>query len=325
MIKRIWLKNYGPFREAELELGALTVLVGPNASGKSTAIEALYRIEKETWENVLAQMKTKGSRTEDIEVGLETQNQQQVTWTASFNNVEKVYEPKRESITPMPGAVLLRLQPEELRRPSYIAAEEPRMNEHGYGLPTVLASMKLADSESFAAIEEQTRAIVPVFERLRFKRSQIQHADGRSIIGDQLMFDMQGARDLPSTSVSDGTLFTLGLLTIMMEYATRNGDFQGSVLVLIDELERELHPRALGELVKRLRQLAEDSGIQILATSHSPYLLDSLEPGEVRLTGFLEDGSATIRNLTDHPDFERWKEEMKPGEFWSMAGEDWIR
>jgi len=33
----------------------------------------------------------------------------------------------------------------------------------------------------------------------------------------------------------------------------------------------------------------------------------------------------TIKSLRDHPDFERWKDEMMPGEFWSMVGEDWIR
>ncbi len=98
-----------------------------------------------------------------------------------------------------------------------------------------------------------------------------------------------------------------------------------SLLFLIDELERSLHPRALGELVRQLRELAERAGVQILATSHSPYLLDWLKPEEVRLTGFLEDGSSTIRELADHPEFDRWKDEMTPGEIWSTVGEEWIK
>ena len=71
--------------------------------------------------------------------------------------------------------------------------------------------------------------------------------------------------------------------------------------------------------------MTQEMNIQIIATSHSPYLLDSLQAREVRLTGFLDDGSATICELSDHPEFERWKDVMTPGEFWSTAGEDWIR
>jgi hypothetical protein len=37
-----------------------------------------------------------------------------------------------------------------------------------------------------------------------------------------------------------------------------------------------------------------------------------------------DDGSAMCKPLTDHPDFERWKESMSPGEFWSTFYEDWL-
>lgn len=29
------------------------------------------------------------------------------------------------------------------------------------------------------------------------------------------------------------------------------------------------------------------------------------------------------RNLTDHPQWEQWKDEMSTGEFWTMVGENW--
>ena len=127
----------------------------------------------------------------------------------------------------------------------------------------------------------------------------------------------------PSSKASPTTLLTVGLLTSTMVYSTRHAD-GGPLLFLIDDLERGLHPRAMGELVAQLRRLTETAGVQILATSHSPYLLDALKPEEVRLTGFLDDGGATIRALAEHPDFERWKDEMTPGEMWSLVGEDWI-
>ena len=36
------------------------------------------------------------------------------------------------------------------------------------------------------------------------------------------------------------------------------------------------------------------------------------------------DGHARCGKLTDHPKFDTWKEEMAPGEMWSLFGETWL-
>ena len=41
MIKRVRIKNYRSLGDVDVELGPLTVLVGPNASGKSNFVDAL--------------------------------------------------------------------------------------------------------------------------------------------------------------------------------------------------------------------------------------------------------------------------------------------
>lgn len=64
--------------------------------------------------------------------------------------------------------------------------------------------------------------------------------------------------------------------------------------------------------------------LQIVATTHSPYLLDYVEADEVLLTSLGDDGYAAVKPLTEHPDYERWKDVMAPGEFWSTVGERWI-
>ena len=40
-ITKVWAKNFRSIEYAELELGPLTVLVGPNASGKSNLLDVL--------------------------------------------------------------------------------------------------------------------------------------------------------------------------------------------------------------------------------------------------------------------------------------------
>ncbi len=320
MIKKIWFRNYGPFEEAKLALEPLTVIVGPNASGKSIALNALHRFKRAAAKNeaiatVLEPMRKVGSEPDHVEVGLTTQSTGgEVMWRAPTkipSNARSV----KEKLKHLPETVLLRLEPDTLRKASYLPWEEPRMREDGYGLATVLSDMKLSGNH-FESILDQTRAIVPTFEDLRVKREKVD----KEHVGFGLTFNMKGAPNLPPAAVSDGTMLVLGLLTLLVGYPKQE---EKSLLFLIDEMEHGLHPKALGELVLHLRRLASESDIQILATSHSPYLVDWLKPEEVRITSLLEDGSAVIRELGDHPEFDRWKEEMKPGEFWSTVGEDW--
>ena len=44
----------------------------------------------------------------------------------------------------------------------------------------------------------------------------------------------------------------------------------------------------------------------------------------IRLTTLDDEGRVVCGRLTDHPDFERWKDEMSPGEMWGMWGESWL-
>jgi predicted ATPase len=331
MIKTLWLQNYGPFKLAELELRPLTVLVGPNASGKSIALGALA--SQKHSEMYLEGMRNRGSsepvavgwRIEANLPGKERTPSKTIVWSSPEDIKKLIFIASEVEVqrhlrsSESPDVIHLQLQPSALRQSSYVNSSSPVMREDGYGLATALAYMKLGDTKNFDSLIRRVRAIVPTFEDLRFMRASVQDTEGRDLYGDELIFDMAGAHDLSPKFVSDGTLFTLGLLTSLMQHSS------GSCLFLIDEIERGLHPRALGELISHLRQLAVESDVQIVATSHSPYLLDALEPDEVRLTGFLEDGSTTIRKLSDHPEFERWKDEMTPGEIWSTVGEDWIK
>ena len=96
-------------------------------------------------------------------------------------------------------------------------------------------------------------------------------------------------------------------------------------LLLIDDIEKGLHPTAQAQLVAILREfLAEDPGLQIICTSHSPYLLHNFAIDEVGVMKLGPDGLARYQRLRDHPDVEKWKDALSAGELWSSVGEDWI-
>jgi predicted ATPase len=233
----------------------------------------------------------------------------------------------------IPVASFLRLDARRLAAPSFSQAETPRVGPDGGGLASALAYLALNQPEAFQSVKGSLRSIFPFVNNVRFTRVPIAHGEtalikfneeyvtthgSRSYWGESIVFDLDGATGIPAQSASDGILLVLGLLTALLEAP----DTQ---LLLLDDLDHGLHPQAQRDLVALLRKLlGSKPELQIVTTTHSPYLLDHLRPDEVRLTTRLPDGSVACARLEEHPDFERWKEAMTPGEFWSMVGEQWV-
>ena len=137
-------------------------------------------------------------------------------------------------------------------------------------------------------------------------------------MGDELVLDMRSGKELPASALSEGTLILLGLLTFLTEREPPR-------LLLIDDLDRSLHPRAQTQLIDLLRKtLDQHPDLQIVATSHSPYLIDELNDDEVWVLNLRDDGTAAAACLADHPDAERFRGVLRTGEFLSSVGEDWV-
>jgi predicted ATPase len=168
--------------------------------------------------------------------------------------------------------------------------------------------MALNDPDSWQALQADLRRIIPSIRRLRHTKTS----------PTALLFDTLGGDSLQANQVSEGTLLVLGLLAAL--YAPDRPS-----LVLLDDLDRGLHPKAQKDLVALLRGLLDTNrDLQLVATTHSPYLLDWMRPEEVRMTVLQDDGTTACAPLDRHPKFEKWKDEMAPGEMWSLFGEKWV-
>jgi predicted ATPase len=227
----------------------------------------------------------------------------------------------------------LRLDVEMLAAPSYSHDETPRLAIDGKGLASVLADLAGRSPEVFQSIHEAARQVIPALERIRTRRAKVHeqehqpvrngdepiaHTVDRTYWGQQLVLDFKGAPDVPAPLASEGTLLVIGLLTALWTDPRPR-------LLLLDDIDKALHPSAQRELCAQLRRVLElDPELQILATSHSPYLLDHVDAPEVLVTALRPDGSTACAPLTAHPDFNRWKNTTRTGELWSFVGEDWV-
>ncbi len=99
----------------------------------------------------------------------------------------------------------------------------------------------------------------------------------------RLVVDKNGIPlDIPK--LSDGERSFLAILTDLCRRLTLanpglEDPLQGKGVVLIDELELHLHPTWQREIVEKLRTTFQ--GIQFIGTTHSPFIVQSLRPGEL--------------------------------------------
>jgi predicted ATPase len=101
----------------------------------------------------------------------------------------------------------------------------------------------------------------------------------------------------PSWVLSDGTLRILALT--LLAYLDEVGG-----LILVEEPENGVHPRAVDAVVAALSQV---SGRQLLLASHSPVVLGALADSQVLCFAKNEDGATAIVRGDLHPALKDWR------------------
>jgi predicted ATPase len=341
MIRKAKYDNFKGLKSVEVAFDErFTVLVGPNGSGKTSVLQGIELVVG-AWsdQRLLSQLmggsqplyslKSMGVQ-QDVRLQIldERDNGSGVSGAAPVQQLQprspllSVHKGKPEPATigsqqQLAFGPVLRphYRSAEIAKPSITQATPPPVNLEGAGLPSLLGYLKLRDDELFDRIEERFCRVIPNVRKLRIDRSEA----GGPAAGERLLFDTTFASKVPADQMSDGTLYILALVVAIL------GPHRPKTL-LIDDIDLRLHPKAQYELVALLKQfLNEFPELQIIATSHSPYVLDKLEASEVRVTGLGQDGSVVVTPLQAHPDFAKWKTSMSPGEFWSHTGEEWLK
>ena len=151
-------------------------------------------------------------------------------------------------------------------------AKQPRVEQDGAGTAAVIAWLAEQRAPALDAIEADLRRVVPRARRLLPERAE---QDGR--LGRLFALEIEGGAVIPADLLSEGTLLTIGLLTVLHGTPAPR-------LVLLDDFDCALHPRAQAELVACVKtMLAQRADLQFVCTTHSPYVLDLFEADDVRV------------------------------------------
>jgi hypothetical protein len=345
-------RNFKSLAHVDVPLRAFNILVGANGAGKTSVLEGLFLLSQLRYKKpatifkgprALGRLATLGLEgptrlrievdsdpVQSIEyVGTQRADQPDTHVLHIRNGGEKythdfTYPSTGQAPRQLPllrtfgGSTLLRLDARKLAAPSISTRESPTLRHDGRGLPSVLSNFASVDPERRDEIVDATRRIIPALAQVRMPRRRVPRADGSDEIGDSLELKLHG-KWLDASLASEGTLLVLGLMTIV--YGLRS-----TRLLLVDDIERALHPKAQRTLVEHLMKMtAGEAGLQIVCTTHSPYLLDAVDPEDVLVVRAAPDtGLSCCRRLVDHEKWAKWRASMTPGEFWSYVGEDWL-
>ena len=353
MLTEVTFEAFRAFKKVTIPLKPLTVFVGPNGSGKTSVllgIHAVLRCLREhhstVFSNELSLPRIRNIRAGRhcmLVAGTGTPGAQ----SFGVKVVDDVFVPISDgiqipgllfdhlaSLHPLGNSAFLRLDSRALSRASYSEREVPLMSDDGTGLASVIADLLSRAPAHVDTILESLQKVVPSVRKIRVARAKVTNSftDHFSMNGAQIpvqrsqdfwghrvILDTASGDDIPLDACSEGTVLALGIMTVLHgEEAPRT--------LLIDEIDRSLHPKAQLALVDVLRAAQKaDSNLQILATGHSPFLLNALDYDEVRVTTLDDEGGALCASLADHPDLAEWKDSLKPGDWWSSELEDWVK
>lgn len=320
-----------------------------------------HQSEIEIFYNTLKKINKKGKtikvsisrKTKYLEITIDKENEEKINQYKNFAQTPKLTQERIEQLNQSTASIINNcfkrsptnrhkkttnfrstLYHKKINLPCYDENEIPTLREDGYGLAAVIANMMTSEPERFVQLQDAVREVLPSIKRIRTRRAKVEreHIEilrvddtalerpvKRELIGSELIFDTISGDNIPASDMSEGAMIVLALLTEIL----RPG---GASLLLIDDLERGIHPGALHSFVAQLRALFKvREDLQIIATTHSPYLVSEFEREEILMTALDDEGYALCAPMTANDQWEKWKDIATTGEFWGLIGEEWIR
>lgn len=315
MLKHVKIENFRCLRNVEVDLRPLTVLIGPNDSGKTAFLLGLQRLFApippaiEDFWNV--------NRANRIVISEQSQpHSLKYAGNEGTNKYGLSEGPKSELLKKrLAGSMFFQLPSAGVSMKSVGFADEgkpPQLDPDGGMVPALLDFILRRNRKQFEAfVEEMKKRVAGLRDvQITTPKSQTRRID--LSIEDDLI--------IPADRASVGV--RLLLFFVALSYHP-----QPPPVILLEEPETGFHPRRLARVMQLLRNMTKGAHggppAQIILTTHSPYLLDcvDLDQDQVLVFKRQDDGSRTAEPV----DAERLKEfldDFMLGEVWYNEQED---
>lgn len=277
MIASVAFRNFKALRSARIELSPFNLVIGPNGSGKTSLIQAVLRLR------TLARLPMSQAATES------DRDSAQITFRFNppHDGIEATLTCRDEEscdllqLTPSIVARELNdwsvlrarlltaraylLDSRSIVRPVQAGASHELASD-GSNLTACLAALRETSPEAFAGLRAELLQLFPEYADLVIDTNRSTFALRLTGGGSPVL--------VPADEVSQGTLYVLALLALAHDPVP-------PAIVCLEELDRGIHPRLLRgvrDVLYRLTHPADyghvRAPVQVIATTHSPQLLD---------------------------------------------------
>nr|MDO8099982.1 AAA family ATPase [Candidatus Njordarchaeota archaeon] len=349
MISNVEMKNFKSLKDVDVSLRKFNVIIGPNASGKSNFLDSLIFLSQTTNRSIDEALNQRGGYYRVVFGGQEAEIQFSVEFTLEKQAHNYRLAFTRQNITseallpsvmqpgvdsshievPMedgryiglerkwPASALFlhghRLPLRRFReylsswrlysfstsamRPPVQARRDFDLSFNGANLAQVLLSMRTERLKLFSQVENILKQGIPEIEELLAPLDEA----GQTHLGVRV----KGFEDyqFDHYQLSDGTLRLLAYIVAVTSVEPK--------LVCFEEPENFVHPRLLELLVEILKK----SDKQVILSTHSPYLLDYVEPEDVII--FEKKEKATmVKRIKNMELIKKHLAEIGLGELW---------
>jgi predicted ATPase len=118
--------------------------------------------------------------------------------------------------------------------------------------------------------------------------------------------------------ISDGLLRIIALMAIIVGNEQKQRFFKPKPIgmILLDEIEDGINPNLSEKVIGLFRKLTEDTGKQIVITSHSPVMLNYVDENDIQFMWRGQTGMIHLKPLFRTPRMKETLDFLNPGEVW---------
>lgn len=320
-VETVRIQNFGCARDVTLELTRLHALIGPNDSGKSTALHAIHtacelirvgeaRLSEErrldprgvfgstitmAWANeAFACLRDPTTRFWLVDPAANRglpPGQGQLRHGTPFTG---------HLAAPVRGATLVRWDPDSIRTPCGLIPEDKPLvlGERGEKLPALYDSLLSRDRDAFIAIEAELRVRFPSVRGIWLPALD---ASKKS-----LGVTLNDGTKVHANEMSEGLLYWLAFAILR--------HIDPTAILLIEEPENGLHPSRIAEVAKVLRDVSNRT--QVIIATHSPLVINELQPNEVTILTRDEKTGTRAKRMDRTTHFQQRQQVYALGELW---------
>lgn len=311
MFTKAMMQNFRCFKEVDVPLKPLTVLIGKNDTGKSAFIDALMilsrKIDFSLDQDIYMYHKS-------LELNMFIQEKKHIASRISYEPLSGGQRVENNEATLLKTSKFnLPSDGPSMKSPGVSDTQgPPELLEQGNNVPALLDFFLRRDRKRFFNYIDESVRHVPGLKDIHIATP---NPGSRRI-------DLATDKDfvIPADKSSVGVRLMLFFLALAYHP-------EPPELILIEEPEKGVHPKRLSDIITLLRGLTtgEHSPIasQVIMTTHSPYLLDliDLETDGVLIFQRNEDGGRSV-HPADEEKLKIFLDEFHLGEVWYNEGEE---